>query len=145
MIKLTFMATAKVQTAVSFHQTKNSQRGQILFPLRYRCLGHTHKISQFLLCQLLFSPKPDYVIRQIQFVHNCCSPKLSNCVVYGIIITGKIDAIQSTVALLRYIKSTIEKPDFATLPFAAALEKTRALAHKYYACYPFLLQLSVLY
>ena len=35
--------------------------------------------------------------------------------------------------------------DFATLPFAAALEKTRALAHKYYACYPFLLQLSVLY
>lgn len=35
--------------------------------------------------------------------------------------------------------------DFATLPFAEALEKTRALAHKYYACYPFLLQLSVLY
>ena len=35
--------------------------------------------------------------------------------------------------------------DFATLPFADALEKTRALAHKYYACYPFLLQLSVLY
>ena len=35
--------------------------------------------------------------------------------------------------------------DFATLPFAVALEKTRALAHKYYACYPFLLQLSVLY
>ncbi len=35
--------------------------------------------------------------------------------------------------------------DFATLPFADALEKTRALAHKYYACYPFLLQLGVLY
>ena len=35
--------------------------------------------------------------------------------------------------------------NFATLPFADALEKTRALAHKYYACYPFLLQLSVLY
>ena len=35
--------------------------------------------------------------------------------------------------------------DFATLPFAAALEKTRALAHKYYACYPFLLQLGILY
>lgn len=35
--------------------------------------------------------------------------------------------------------------DFATLPFADALEKTRALAHKYFACYPFLLQLSVLY
>ena len=35
--------------------------------------------------------------------------------------------------------------DFATLPFVDALEKTRALAHKYYACYPFLLQLSVLY
>lgn len=35
--------------------------------------------------------------------------------------------------------------DFATLPFADVLEKTRALAHKYYACYPFLLQLCVLY
>lgn len=35
--------------------------------------------------------------------------------------------------------------DFATLPFADVLEKVRALAHKYYACYPFLLQLSVLY
>lgn len=35
--------------------------------------------------------------------------------------------------------------DFAALPFADALEKARALAHKYYACYPFLLQLSVLY
>lgn len=31
---------------------------------------------------------------------------------------------------------------FATLPFLQALEKTRILAHKYYACYPFLLQLS---
>ena len=35
--------------------------------------------------------------------------------------------------------------DFATLSFADALEKARALAHKYYACYPFLLQLGVLY
>ncbi|MDE5933740.1 MAG: helix-turn-helix domain-containing protein [Lachnospiraceae bacterium] len=35
--------------------------------------------------------------------------------------------------------------DFARLPFADVLEKVRALAHKYYACYPFLLQLSVLY
>lgn len=35
--------------------------------------------------------------------------------------------------------------DFATLSFADALEKIRTLAHKYYACYPFLLQLSVLY
>ena len=35
--------------------------------------------------------------------------------------------------------------DFATRPFADVLEKIRALAHKYYACYPFLLQLSVLY
>lgn len=35
--------------------------------------------------------------------------------------------------------------DFASLPFADALGKARALAHKYYACYPFLLQLCVLY
>ena len=35
--------------------------------------------------------------------------------------------------------------DFAALPFVDVLEKTRALAHKYYACYPFLLQLSLLY
>lgn len=35
--------------------------------------------------------------------------------------------------------------DFAVLPFADVLEKVRALAHKYYACYPFLLQLSILY
>lgn len=35
--------------------------------------------------------------------------------------------------------------DFAACPFADVLEKIRALAHKYYACYPFLLQLSVLY
>lgn len=35
--------------------------------------------------------------------------------------------------------------DFASLPFADALEKVRALAHRYCACYPFLLQLSVLY
>ena len=35
--------------------------------------------------------------------------------------------------------------DFAALPFADVLEKVRTLAHKYYACYPFLLQLSILY
>ena len=35
--------------------------------------------------------------------------------------------------------------DFASLPFEAVLEKTRSLAHKYYSCYPFLLQLCVLY
>lgn len=35
--------------------------------------------------------------------------------------------------------------DFAALPFRDALEKTRALAHKYYACYPLLLQLGILY
>lgn len=35
--------------------------------------------------------------------------------------------------------------DFAALPFADVIEKARALAHEYYACYPFLLQLSVLY
>lgn len=35
--------------------------------------------------------------------------------------------------------------DFAAFPFAQALEKARGLAHKYYACYPFLFQLSVLY
>lgn len=35
--------------------------------------------------------------------------------------------------------------DFATRPFAEVLEKVRSLAHKYYACYPFLLQLGVLY
>lgn len=34
---------------------------------------------------------------------------------------------------------------FACLPFSAALEKARDLAHRYYACYPFLLQLCVLY
>ncbi len=35
--------------------------------------------------------------------------------------------------------------DFASLPFAEAVEETRALAHRYYACYPFLLQLGILY
>ncbi len=35
--------------------------------------------------------------------------------------------------------------DFAVLPFQEALEKTRALAHRYYSCYPFLLQLVILY
>lgn len=35
--------------------------------------------------------------------------------------------------------------DFSCLPLADVLEKTRRLAHQYYACYPFLLQLSVLY
>lgn len=35
--------------------------------------------------------------------------------------------------------------DFAALPFGEVLEKVRALAHRYYACYPFLLQLGILY
>lgn len=35
--------------------------------------------------------------------------------------------------------------DFATLPLAQVLEKVRVLARKYYACYPLLRQLSVLY
>lgn len=35
--------------------------------------------------------------------------------------------------------------DFAACPFEDTIEKVRALAHSYYACYPLLLQLSVLY
>ena len=35
--------------------------------------------------------------------------------------------------------------DFVNLPFDEALERTRSLAHQYYSCYPFLLQLCVLY
>lgn len=35
--------------------------------------------------------------------------------------------------------------EFAILPLADVLEKIRVLAHKYYACYPFLLQLGILY
>lgn len=35
--------------------------------------------------------------------------------------------------------------DFASLPFEEALKKTRELAHRYYACYPLLLQLGILY
>lgn len=35
--------------------------------------------------------------------------------------------------------------DFASLSFHEALEKARFLAHRYYSCYPFLLQLVVLY
>ena len=34
--------------------------------------------------------------------------------------------------------------DFAARPFSQAMEKVRALAHKYCACYPLLLQLSIL-
>lgn len=34
--------------------------------------------------------------------------------------------------------------EFATLPFEEALEHTRAMARRYYSCYPFLLQLSIL-
>lgn len=34
---------------------------------------------------------------------------------------------------------------FAVLPFGEALKKVRVFAHKYYSCYPFLLQLSILY
>lgn len=35
--------------------------------------------------------------------------------------------------------------DFAKRPFQEAIEKTSILAHRYYSCYPFLLQLSALY
>ena len=35
--------------------------------------------------------------------------------------------------------------DFVNLPFHKVLEKIRSLAHKYYSCYPLLLQLCVLY
>lgn len=35
--------------------------------------------------------------------------------------------------------------DFASIPFEDTLEKVRSLAHRYYACYPLLLQLAVLY
>ncbi len=35
--------------------------------------------------------------------------------------------------------------DFANLPFEEAVRKTRTLAHRYYSCYPLLLQLGVLY
>lgn len=35
--------------------------------------------------------------------------------------------------------------DFANLPFDEALGKVRELAHRYYSCYPFLLQLSIIY
>lgn len=35
--------------------------------------------------------------------------------------------------------------DFAERPFDETLEKIRSLAHRYYSCYPFLLQLCVLY
>lgn len=34
--------------------------------------------------------------------------------------------------------------DFVNLPFDEAAQKVRALAHRYYSCYPFLLQLSIL-
>ena len=35
--------------------------------------------------------------------------------------------------------------DFVNLPFQEVYEKTRSLAHRYYSCYPFLLQLCTLY
>ncbi len=35
--------------------------------------------------------------------------------------------------------------DFATLPFEEVMNKSRHLVRKYYSCYPFLLQISVLY
>lgn len=35
--------------------------------------------------------------------------------------------------------------DFASCPFPDAIDKTRMLARRYYSCYPFLLQLCVLY
>ena len=42
----------------------------------------------------------------------------------------------------RYMELTA---DFANLTMAEALEKTRKLVHRYYSCYPFLLQVCVLY
>ena len=35
--------------------------------------------------------------------------------------------------------------DFSRLPFDKALEKVRAAVHRYYSCYPFLLQVCILY
>lgn len=35
--------------------------------------------------------------------------------------------------------------DFVSMPFEEVIKKTRDLAHRYYACYPLLLQLGVLY
>ncbi len=35
--------------------------------------------------------------------------------------------------------------DFANLPFSEVWEKVRSTAHRYYSCYPLLLQLCVLY
>lgn len=35
--------------------------------------------------------------------------------------------------------------DFAALPFSQVMDKTRHLVHKYYSCYPFLLQIGTLY
>ena len=43
----------------------------------------------------------------------------------------------------RYYKELVR--DFTELPFHGVLEKVRSLARRYYACYPFLLQLVVLY
>lgn len=51
---------------------------------------------------------------------------------------------QLSAEQIRYTYASLAKA-FASLPFAEAVEKTRALAHRYYACYPFLLQLGVLY
>lgn len=45
---------------------------------------------------------------------------------------------------IRHLYAGLAK-DFASLPFYEVLEKTRSLAHRYYSCYPFLLQLVVLY
>ncbi len=45
---------------------------------------------------------------------------------------------------IRYQYAQLSK-DFASLSFGDALEKVRSLAHKYYACYPLLLQLGILY
>lgn len=35
--------------------------------------------------------------------------------------------------------------DFAKIPFSEAMKKVRSLTHKYYSCYPLLLQICVLY
>lgn len=51
---------------------------------------------------------------------------------------------QLSAEQIRYLYAKLSK-DFANLPFGEAVEKTKALAHRYYACYPFLLYLGILY
>lgn len=45
---------------------------------------------------------------------------------------------------IRYYYARLSR-DFVSLPFHEAAERVRSLAHRYYSCFPFLLQLVVLY